>query len=84
MDITTRYTSNNSGRGQVKATGTVSGKRRQVTVSVDQSISPAKNHGRAAAEFVVRHMPESTWDRIAHGTRHTGFADGSHKFYLPF
>lgn len=83
MNITTKHTSNNNGRGQVRATGTVNGKRRQVTVSWEHSISAAKNHGRAAADFVQKNFPESTWDRIAARTTHTGYADGSHKFFLP-
>lgn len=82
MNITTKHTSNASGRGGVIATGTVSGKRHQVTTPWDHSVSAAKNHGRAAAAFVRKNIPMGQWDKVAARATHRANADQSHTFIV--
>jgi hypothetical protein len=83
MNITTKHTSNVNGRGQVIATGTLNGKARQKTVSWDHSISAARNHGRAAADFVQKNFPVDQWERIAQTTTHEARKNGSHVWTIP-
>lgn len=79
MNITTRHTSNASGRGQVIAKGG----GRQRTISWDHAKSADHNHGAAAGTLIRAlngRIGQPALDDLMSHIVHTVNDDGSHTF----
>ena len=79
LKIQTRYTSNINGRGQVLATCTHKGKRRQLTLGWDHALNSGPNHQAAATALTKRVMGKAPVS-VVDGDFDNGM--GSHTFRL--